>query len=264
MNHKENFEELLCLTLDRMASHLEPNLNLTQKIEFETIQREKEKKMMKKMFTKRKIAALAACSVLILGGVAYGAGKITGLITQGRNDQVYEGIMPKQIMLDELGSIPKYVESFDNGFVIENSHIQAVNAVDAENNIVGSSNELSLDYINPDKEEVTLAVTAHPDRITSEADEGAPQQTFEYKGIALGYSKDRYKFVPPNYEPTAEEELAVQEGRLYLSYGSSEIQTEEYSFIQWKEDNKGYLLMTKADLSAEELKAMAEQIIDAK
>ena len=83
-------------------------------------------------------------------------------------------------------------------------------------------------------------------------------------GTELRFYKTVNKFVPANYELTEEDKKAQEAGNFDLAYGSDEIEITTSCMVEWDMDGQGYSLFKFGEeLSAEEMFAMAEEIIDA-
>lgn len=246
--------------LHRMSDDLPDDEELLSKIQF-AVEREKEKEKdtMNKRCVFRRIAIAASLALLVMAGGVYAGGNITQWISRSDNTKSHKGIMPKEQMRQELGTVPKFTESFSNGFRIEESIVSEVSALDESNVALGSTRELYLSY-KRGKEALSLNILPDPGVIG--AQEEAFDESMSYKGIELGYSRIAFKFVPPDYQASEEEEKLAEEGRLNLAYGSAVIETGFHSFLSWEEDGIRYQLLTEEEISKEELCEMAKEIID--
>lgn len=262
MSHRQDplFEQEIRHTLHQMSEALPEDDRLLHKIQT-AVKEEKERRSMKKLFSSKKFAALAASALILIGGLSYAAGNISHWISVSNNTNSYTGIMPEAVIQKELGKVPKYIESFANGFAIEESNIAETTAYDENNQNAGETKELYLSYKRGDAR-LTLNILPNPAAIGMTTEPGA--DTALYKDITLSYSKDPFKFVPPDYKATEEELRLAEEGKLNLSYGSSEIETGFHSFLSWIEDGSSYQLLTEEELSREELIEMAKEVIDSK
>lgn len=249
--------------LQTMSCHLPQDDHLMARIQLDIQQRREKEMNRKKIFNKNKIVALATCAVLLIGGISLGAGKIVRIISSTDTRNTYVGMMPEEVMKKELGSVPKYVTAFTNGYAVEESYLAQAKAMDENGAEAGTFNDFYVKYKNAEDQDLTLNITPSADPITVEKTQ-TDQVPLTYRNISLDYRKDPYKFVPQNYEPTDAEKQAVNEGRLFLSYGTDEIITSETSFLSWRDGDMQYCLFTDEDLSRKELVEMAKQIIDAK
>lgn len=249
--------------LHRMSDDLPDDKELLSKIQFAVECGKEKEDTMNKRCVFRRIAIAASLALLVMAGGVYAGGNITQWISRSDNTKSHKGIMPKEQMRRELGKIPKYVEIFSNGFMIEESMVGEVSALDESNVVVGSARELYLSYRRGEGV-LSLNILADPDAIGAQGrGEEAYDESMSYKDIELGYSRFAFKFVPPDYQASEEEEKLAEEGRLNLAYGSSEIRTGFDSFLSWEEEGICYQLLTEEDISKEELFDMAKEIIDA-
>lgn len=151
-------------------------------------------------------------------------------------------------LLDKLDFVPKYVQSFSNGFLFAAADVQ--------------ENQLWLNYENPQTGEL-LTCYAH-----TSADEAQvnPATALEQQegDVLLRYWSVDYKFVPADYQQTAEEAAAVAAGSLQMAWGNSEVQEQLMQSVVWQ-DGEVYYSLSGMDLSltADELFTMATQIINA-
>lgn len=151
----------------------------------------------------------------------------------------------------ELDFAPKYLQSFDNGFQFVTAEL-----VDYDDTEV-----LVLGYKNPQSgDEVSCYMQSKPN-----APEVLPPDAQEKQAddLLLMFYSQTYKFVPVDYELTAEDEAAVQEGSMLVSVGSSEVEEQLSSNVIWQEAGVYYLLTgMDLQLSAEELLEMAQEIAE--
>ena len=76
--------------------------------------------------------------------------------------------------------------------------------------------------------EISLFIEKIPDSMKQDAK--SPDETAEYNGIALELTADNYLFLPPDAQPSAEDQELEQAGELYISYGTDK---EERKTFQW-------------------------------
>ena len=81
--------------------------------------------------------------------------------------------------------------------------------------------------------------------------------------VDIYYSSFTNKFVPPDYEPTPEEEKQVEEGSLNIGYGSDEITISESEYVSWSDEGITYSILTMDNvLGKDVLVDMAMDIIN--
>ena len=90
-----------------------------------------------------------------------------------------------------------------------------------------------------------------------------PDQKFTYNGITLNYSLDNYRFVPPDYQVSDEEQAAMDSGKLYLSYGSDKVENSVVQNIYWEDEGAVYTLLAfDSTLGPDDFYEMACEVID--
>ena len=104
----------------------------------------------------------------------------------------------------------------------------------------------------------------HDDSTDTNAEADAYDEVREIGDVTVEYKENLYKGVPADYEPTAEEQAAVDAGDLQIGYGADEVTEQNYQFLRWEQDGVAYTL-TGFDLgmTADELFDMAAKIIQA-
>lgn len=150
-------------------------------------------------------------------------------------------------LTDKLDFSAKYVQSFSNGFLFA--------AASAE------ENKLRLSYENPQTGEI---LTCYAQTTPCLPEDNLPPNTVEREEgeVTLTYYDVTYKFVPADYEQTAEDEAAIAEGSLLLSVGGGEVEESLCQGVLWQEDGVYYELSgLDLSLTAEELLDMAAQIV---
>ena len=80
--------------------------------------------------------------------------------------------------------------------------------------------------------------------------------------MQVEYRPDHYKFVPEDYELTAEDEALLQQPGYFLSYGSDTVIEQDNHTLSWIKDGVDYsILDSGAKESPDTLFAMAEELI---
>ena len=91
----------------------------------------------------------------------------------------------------------------------------------------------------------------------------AGDENFDYNGIQLSYSKEHYRFVPPDYQVSEEEQAQMDAGELVISYGSPEVEDSEIQSLNWQTDGISYgLMIFDSTITPAELVQMAEEMIE--
>ena len=217
---------------------------------------EREGYFMKKGFMKKTIVTLAA--ICVLGSItAFAVEKITGITSHtNRNDAVYtyEQALDLQKTHGPAISFPK---EFSNGYAFSSAVPEYYETNDDNGNKVGSGSTLSVIYTKDGNESVTFSAEVE----LGESETPTEEKTLD-NGTTLRFYKTINKFVPVNYELTEEDKKAQEAGHFNLAYGSEKVEIQTSYMVEWDMDGQGYSLFKFGeDLSADELFAMAEEII---
>ena len=77
----------------------------------------------------------------------------------------------------------------------------------------------------------------------------------------MEYRQDHYKFVPEDYQLTAQDEAWTKQPGNHISYGSERVEEKTVSFLSWEKDGVCYLLMDMGGTVAPaDLYAMAAEL----
>lgn len=211
---------------------------------------------------KQKLVAAVAAMCLLGSMAALGAGKIIGYRSgHNANEPEYVSFADMGRVRDEAGFEVKAAEQFDNGFVFDKGYLIYTDAVDESGAVVDTFPEVSVYYKKGDS-----SLTLNIEKVRPEWEKSLTGNPVDisYGDLTLTYREDHYKFVPPDYELTQEDQNAIDAGEMYLSYGSSEVELKDFHFLTWDEAGIHYSLMSYGDgaLGQEEMTKMAQQVID--
>ncbi len=220
----------------------------------------KEEEFMKKRGTcKILVAAAALC---IMGTMAVmAAGKIVGYSSSHSVDEADFAAYGDLAQVDEKAGFPvKAPEKFENGYTFEQGYLVDVNAHDENGEVLETFPKVSV-YYKKGGESLTLCVErVRPER--QEAKTGNPRQ-IQHGDITMTYCEDHYRFVPPDYQITREEQEAVDAGELYISYGTSEVEDTVMCSLVWNDGDVYYLLQNSGTaLNMDAMVEMGRQVID--
>lgn len=211
----------------------------------------------KRNFKKIGIVTLAACLLISMG--CFAAGKITGYVSSSSNLDAYHSYGEMNKAEEKAGYTIKRVEAFQNGYTFSEGNTQDIQAQDDDGNAVKSGTGIDITYMRDDK-----MLSLYADQVSMGENEGTgtAEATKVVDGITIFYNKDTYKIVPPDYELTEEDKQNQLREDYFISYGSSEVYTQEASSVVWVEDGVTYDLMGfDVDVSADEMLQMAQEII---
>ncbi len=215
--------------------------------------------LMKKINVKWAVAAAAALCILIPTGV-YAGGKITGYASSLKSGSTYTSYGDLEESQKDAGFTFASVESFSNGYTFSEMEISDVDKIDDEFNRMDSFKEWWGRYTREDSPEISLVI--HGVLPEAAEDTTEPTETTVINGVNVSYNLDHYKFVPENYELTAEDEANMAGPHYYISYGSDTVEESDVSYITWNKEGIQYSLMCfESAVEAEELYEMAGEIM---
>lgn len=205
---------------------------------------------------------VAAAALCIMGTMAVmAAGKIVGYSSSHSSNEPDFATYGDMAQAGERAGFPvKAPEKLANGYVFDKGFLIDVKDHDENGEVLESFPEVSVSY-KKDGKDLTLNVERiRPEKEVSTT--GNPR-TVLYGDITMIYREDHYRFVPPEYQITEEEQKAVDAGELYVSYGSSEVEDKIMCFLEWEEGDIQYLLMSQGtDLGMEGMVEAGKQVID--
>lgn len=215
-------------------------------------------------FNKKKMIAVfsAVFTIMVMGTVtAVAAGKITSLVSSAdRSEDVYSKDELVRLAGKQMGTVPKLVDGFSNGMAFKEGNITKVEGEDEDQNALVTYPEVYASYGENDK--VSLSVHEQQDLIPQESH--AVKQQEIYQDIRLEASEDNCLFLPPDAKPSEEDLKLQEEGKLMISYGSSEEERKVFRYVSWSENGMDYMLYTFADMDLNDLTGMAKEVINAK
>jgi hypothetical protein len=268
MQKEKMFDALIIKSMQAKAGDVSavPELKdrIDKKINSEQVYHTEEKMMRRNNIIKAVAAAVAVC--IIIPGTVFAAGKVvsyTSSMNRTKDDADYADVGELQ---KKIGFDFKTTESFSNGYTFKSMNTDNVDKLDDKNNKTGSFAECTGIYAKEGCPELEICISeVQPE---TEEDAQRPQYSETVDGISIGYSKDRYKFVPADYEPTAEDKANESGGHYFISYDSEKdvkIEEQEFSHVEWREGGLDYSIQGfDTDMSAEEMVGMAKEVIESK
>ncbi|HIY12104.1 MAG TPA: hypothetical protein H9842_00760 [Candidatus Agathobaculum merdipullorum] len=240
--------------LHRCAEGMQAPEKLKTRIDFAIKSGEAPRKV-HRPFAKRLAAVVLVAAVAVTGAVAG-----NGIVAYTFGNSWSNERMSYTETQAELTDGTKMPESFSNGFVFKNGVHVYGGEKDEDGNVLREWTNIDAEY---ERNGVTLHLgtgEAHNDGTT--VDTSTFDDTREIDGVIVQYSADDYKAVPADYEPTAEEQAAVEAGDLQIGYGSNKITEQEYQFLRWEQDGVSYTLSGfDLGMTADDLFQMAQEII---
>lgn len=201
-------------------------------------------------------ALIAAVLALLLSVTAYAAGgSLAGYNSALRPGAVWSTLRALPRAEKKLGAPLTVPESFSNGFTFREMDLRYTNRTDDDGAVVETFPVVDVRY---KRDGMTVTLNLKRER---QMPHGQGWTERESGGASVWCKSQTYKFVPVDYQVT-EEDLARQaSGELTISWGTERIQTHAVSTALFTLEGADYLLMSMEGLPADELFAMAEEII---
>ena len=220
------------------------------------LMRERSKRM---RHNKKRTGLVLAAALIVMGTVtAIAAGKVaytsSSTSADERIDTMAELLPQAKASLGQGVKIP---ERYANGSAFKYGYLIDVEAFDDAHNAIGSFPEASVSYAGPGN--VSLSISKPLERTEKK---GRYDLTETYQDIQIQGKTDQYLFLPPDQEPSEADKKLEEEGKLMISYGSSEVERKAFHSVQWREGDLEYLLFTFEDVTLGDLAAMAKETID--
>lgn len=209
-----------------------------------------------------KKAAVVLAAVLILSTTAYATDfmNIKSLVTTGRKEYHSESYKDMGKAMKQAGFEITAPESFENGYSFRNVRVGETGAYDEHDKELFTYKDLVVYYKNPAG--TNLSLFTHIDREELSQGSREPDMTRMVGEVQVEYRLDHYKFVPEDYELTAEDEAMLQQPGYYLSYGADTVTEQDNQNVAWVKDGVSYsILDSGAKETPDALFAMAEALI---
>lgn len=214
---------------------------------------QKERTQMK---SKKFLVAAIAAVLCLSTSICFATGTIDSFISHSyrAGDTFPTDAKMEQI----LGCLPDAVAEFSNGFLCTGYAKGASDSLDENNTKLQTLPHLALEY-KKGEQSVSLLIEPVFDGVTPS--ERAVKIAYNDE-ITLYYSQEHYRFVPPSYEITPEEQAAMDAGELNISYGTEKVEDCRMSNLNWVKNGLSYTL-TGQDLSLnqDDLVQMAKEIL---
>lgn len=240
--------------LHRCAEGMQAPDQLKTRIDFALKSGEMPRKV-RRPFAKR-LAAVALVAALAITGAVAGNGIVAYTFGSSWSNERMD-YAETQAALTDGAKLP---EAFSNGFVFDRGVHVYGGEKDEDGNVMRDWTNIDAEY---KREGVKLNLgtgEAHDDGTT--VDTSHYDETREVGGVTVQYKENLYMGVPADYEPTAEEQAAVDAGELQIGYGASKVTKQDYQFLRWEQDGVVYTLNGfDLGMTADELFDMAQEII---
>lgn len=209
-------------------------------------------------FSIKKTVGIAAVLCILCAGSVLAGGKVVSL--RGGSSPANEITSYEKVadMEEKAGVDGRVMKDFQNGYTFSSANLSKVKGVDKKNNVVMTYNELQLNYKKGNK---TIWLSMIPANKAMKNKTKKENKT-TYEDMMLQSSTDHYKFVPENYKQTSEDKIQVENGDLYISVGTDEVENRIYAYVSWTEDDTHYSLSSMDGEEEAGLIEMAKDMID--
>ena len=232
------------------------------------------KNVVRKKISVKKIVALTAACLAVLGGCGVAVGKATGVVTSFSPDTFFSKTsdfsrlekLEKRVGIDVTA-----VETFSNGYKFELMDVEDWRLVDDGDKTVGRFKELRIEYVCDNKPQISVNMESALVNGHIDDDPGVALRANEIHtvdDIDIYYNRDEYLGLPASKDisPT-EEELKREEtdDHFFISIGTDECETYYVSNVIFEMGDVHYCIMTfDENITSDELFGMAEEIIKAR
>lgn len=261
MREKEAWEEKIKNALALECGSITPSRDLKDRIDREILESQKEAGNMKRFSMKKLVIGVAAGCLLLSGGV-FAAGRVVSLSSHSYLWDAYKSYGDMDKAQAKLGYPADTVEEFANGYRFDKMFVDDVNGTDADGNVIYTFKDLSISYEKSGEPSVWLDVKKP---VEPQKRKGEPEAARQVEGITLYYDTITYKFVPPSYELTEEDQANLERDNFTISYGSDEVKVQQNSSVTWEKEGVHYNLSGfDLNLSSDEMFDMAEEVMGTK
>lgn len=261
MKRREDWEEKIKDVLTLECDGITASRALKDRIDVKVLESEKEAGNMRHLSVKKLVIGVAVGCLLVSGGV-FAAGRAVSLSSHSLLTDAYRSYGDMEKAQSKLGYSVDTVEEFSNGYRFDLMFVDDVNGTDENGNVVYTYKNLNIAYKKGAEPSVWLNV-AKP--VEAHVRKGEPKATRQVEGITLYYDTTTYKFVPPNYELTDEDQANLERDDFTISYGTDKVEVQQNSAVTWEKDGVFYDLMGfDLNLDAEAMLDMAEEIMGTK
>lgn len=258
MQMKYDFEQNIKHALETECQDIIASRSLKERIDDAIVNSQKEAGTMKHLSVKKLVIGVAA-ACLLAGGGAFAAGHAVMFSGGSSWLDAYTSYDDMDKAQEKLGYPVDSVETFSNGYRFSRMNVEDVDAWDEDGNKAYTFQEMNIYYEKDGEPRMYLAISKPVEAIEREK---TPDAVRDCGDIALYYDEYTYKFVPPSYELTEEDQANMEKDNYYISYGSAEVEIRISQGVTWEKDGIHYNLAGfDLNLNADEMFDMAEQII---
>lgn len=260
MNQRDSWEDTIKDVLTLECDGLTASQDLKDRID-EKILTSQEAESMKHLSAKKLIIGIAVGCLLISGG-AFAAGRVVSVSSHSDwrdGCTSYSGMEQQE---KKLGYAVDSVEQFSNGYQFAKAVVGEAEGKDQDKNTVSTNKFMSIEYARG--AEPTVSLYIEKPEVTFVRPKPA-EATRVCGDITLSYDSGTYKFVPPDYKLTAEDEENQKKDNYFISYGSDEVEVQKTSVVEWTKDGVRYQFIGfDLNLTPDEMFDMAQEVMGTK
>lgn len=257
------FDKRIIEALQSKADEIAPSGALLDRIKAEINDKERENISMNRIPNLRRMkpVVIVALVLILSAATCFAATKITSMVSTSTD--AFDQFPTVRQVEKAVKYVPDYVEKFDNGFYFKNASVSDTAAMDGDNNKVNESKGITFFYTkdNAQKDQM-LTLSAGPDVPGLTGEPGSNTEVVKDGKLDLLYSQVTLKLVPDDYTPTEEENRQMEQGVLWISSGSDEVEVSNVQYVSWVKDGIAYNLMEQGfDLGKDELLGMVREVL---
>ncbi|GAA0076976.1 hypothetical protein UT300005_13540 [Clostridium sp. CTA-5] len=222
---------------------------------------------MKFRFLKGRTALIAGVLCVATTVTCVAATNNTHFISSVSRDTQITQFPVEDKVKDTVGFLPKYVDSFENGFKFASFNISNDAEVDDNGNKIREMKSADFEYTKEGTQKgqsLSMNAQSIDEKDFNKNIEGLKDNMTEYKGVKMYYHSMHNKFVPEDYVKTEEEIKLMEEGKLNVGYGSDEISESNSQSVYWYQNGVQYSIfnMEYNDVDKDQMIKMAKTVID--
>lgn len=218
-------------------------------------ERKEDSHMKARKLTKKILVAAAA--VLLLATAAIAGGQLSMISSHSCRDDVMTALPTARQAEARLGVSPKLPEGFSNGYTFRDAQFVSNRGQDDSGATVASWTSLHLRYAR-DAQTAELTIDDHTELVG----DNPSAEAIPAGNTTLYYTAYTAKYVPADYEMTAQDKQDEADGTYVFGWGADRMELDEYQAVSWVDGDGAYLLMVRnSDLTRDELTAMAQELL---
>ncbi len=258
-------DEILKKTLYEMSGRISASESLKRQIDSRIFKEEKGRTISMKRFSVKKVAIGVAAACLVLGTASIAGSGIKNYVSHGSIIPDYTKFEDLEKAEEEAGYRIDAVEAFSNGYKMNGIYISETAIQNEAGQNEEEQKEIDIYYKKTGAKEISssackLFAGETPETVLNIS---AADRTMQCGDVTLVFNKTTFKFVPPDYKLTEEDEKAQDSGAVEISYGTSEVEIKEFFYVGWVKDGIVYNLGGfDLALTADDMLGMAREIIE--